>query len=50
MDPIFDIPRNRKRSAPWRLCLLMGLTILLFFILSTRFEEVVLLFTTLAIA
>jgi hypothetical protein len=37
MDPIFDIPRNRKRSAPWRLCLLLGLTILLFILLSSDF-------------
>lgn len=50
MDPIFDIPRNRKHSAPWRLCLLMGLTVLLFILLSTRFEEVVVLISALAFA
>lgn len=50
MDPIFDIPRNRKPLSLWRICLLMGLTALLFILLSTRFEEVVLLLTTLAIA
>jgi hypothetical protein len=49
MDPIFDIPRNRKSLSFWRVCLLMGLTALLFILLSTRFEEVVLLVTTLAL-
>lgn len=46
MDPIFDIPRNRKPLSLWRLCLLMGLTVLLFILLSTRFEEVVMLLSS----
>ena len=50
MDPILDIPRNRKPSSHWRLCLLMGLTILLILLLSTRFEEVGLLLAALAVA
>ena len=50
MDPILDIPRNRKPSSHCRLCLLMGLTILLILLLSTRFEEVGLLLAALAVA
>ena len=50
MDPRFDIPRDRKRLSLWRICLLMGLTALIFILLTTRFEEVVLLLGSLALA
>ena len=50
MDPIFDIPPDRKRLSIWRVCLLLGLTALIFILLTTRFEEVVLLLGSLALA
>jgi hypothetical protein len=50
MDPIFDIPPNRKRSSSLRLCLLLGLTILLFIVASTSFPEIVLVVQELTLA
>ena len=36
MDPTFDIPKDRKSLSVIRLCLLMGLTALLFIIVLDR--------------
>lgn len=36
MDPLLNIPKNRRRVPVIRLCVLMGLTALLFIILATR--------------
>lgn len=35
-DPMFEIPRNRKALKVGRLCLLMGLTVLLYLWIAGR--------------
>ena len=37
MDPMLNIPKDRKRLPVLRLCLLMGLTALLFMLIATSF-------------
>jgi hypothetical protein len=37
MDPMLNIPKNRKRVPVWRLCLLLGLTILLFLMIMNTY-------------
>ena len=37
MDPMFDIPKNRKPLKVGRLSLLLGLTVLLFMLLASRY-------------
>lgn len=35
MDPMLDTPKNRRRMPVIRLCVLMGLTALLFILVAT---------------
>jgi hypothetical protein len=37
MDPMLNIPKNRKRVPVWRLCLLMGVTALLFLMIANTY-------------
>lgn len=37
MDPMLNIPKNRKRVPVWRLCLLLGLTALLFLMIMNTY-------------
>jgi hypothetical protein len=37
MDPMLNIPKDRKRLPVLRLCLLMGLTALLFLLIANSF-------------
>ena len=37
MDPMLNIPPNRKRVPVWRLCLLLGLTALLFLMIANTY-------------
>lgn len=37
MEPMFDIPKDRKRLSVGRLCLLMGMTALLFLVIAQKF-------------
>jgi hypothetical protein len=37
MDPMLNIPKNRKRLPVWRLCLLLGLTALLFLMIANTY-------------
>ena len=37
MDPMLEIPKNRKRRPMWRICLLMGVTALLFLIIASGY-------------
>jgi hypothetical protein len=37
MDPMLNIPKDRKRIPVVRLCLLMGLTALLFLMIASTF-------------
>jgi hypothetical protein len=37
MDPMLNIPKNRKRIPVWRLCLLLGLTALLFLMIANTY-------------
>ena len=37
MDPMFDIPKDRKRISVGKVCLLLGLTALLFMMISHQF-------------
>lgn len=39
IDPIFDIPKDRKRLNVGRLCILLGLTLLLFIMVSQQFGQ-----------
>lgn len=39
MDPMFDIPKDRKRLSVMKLCLLMGMTALLFLVIADRFGD-----------
>lgn len=40
MDPMFDIPKNRKRISVSKVCLLLGLTALLYIMISHDFGAV----------
>jgi hypothetical protein len=44
MDPMLNIPKNRKRVPVWRLCLLMGLTALLFILIANSYGLAMTLF------
>jgi hypothetical protein len=37
MDPMLNIPKNRKSVPVWRLCLLLGLTALLFLMIANTY-------------
>jgi hypothetical protein len=37
MDPMLNIPPNRKRISVWRFCLLLGLTGLLFLMIANTY-------------
>lgn len=37
MDPMLNIPKNRKNVPVWRLCLLLGLTALLFLMIANTY-------------
>ncbi|MGL5009007.1 MAG: hypothetical protein ACRC6I_03940 [Paracoccaceae bacterium] len=37
MDPMLNIPKNRKRVSVWRICLLLGLTALLFLMIMNTY-------------
>ena len=39
MDPMFDIPKNRKPLKVGRICLLIGLTTLLYLLIANRFGD-----------
>ena len=39
MDPMFDIPKNRKPLKVGRICLLIGLTMLLYLLVANRFGD-----------
>ena len=39
MKPSFDIPQDRKRLKVGRLCLLLGLTVLLYFAVAQQFSK-----------
>ena len=39
MDPMFDIPKDRKPLKVGRICLLIGLTMLLYFLIANRFGD-----------
>lgn len=41
MDPLLNIPKNRRRVPVIRLCVLMGLTALLFILVATRINAAV---------
>ena len=41
MDPMFEIPKDRKRSNVSKLCLLIGLTALLYMMIAREFGAVV---------
>ena len=40
MEPVFDIPKDRKRISVGKVCLLLGLTALLFMMISSKFGAV----------
>jgi hypothetical protein len=37
MDPMLNIPKNRKSVPVWRICLLLGLTALLFLMIMNTY-------------
>ncbi len=39
IDPMFDIPKNRKRPNVGKLCLLLGMTVLLYIMILQQFGE-----------
>jgi hypothetical protein len=39
MDPMFDIPKDRKRLNVGLLCVLLGLTVLLFIMVAHQFGQ-----------
>jgi hypothetical protein len=41
MDPMTNIPKDRKPLRPLRLVLLMGMTLLLFLLILNRYDSVV---------
>lgn len=45
MDPMFEIPKNRKRLNVVKLCLLLGLTALLYLMIAHEFTQVAKVFT-----
>lgn len=40
MDPMFDIPKDRKRISVGKICLLLGLTVLLYMLVAHEFGAV----------
>jgi hypothetical protein len=40
MDPMMHIPKDRKPQSPFKLALLLGMTVLLFLMILTRYGEV----------
>ena len=40
MDPMTNIPPNRRKPRPYRLVLLLGLTVLLFVLILNRYGAV----------
>ena len=40
MDPMMNIPKDRKPQHPIKLVLLLGMTLLLFLLILTRYSEV----------
>jgi hypothetical protein len=40
MDPMMHIPKDRKPQRPLRLVLLLGMTVLLFVLIVSRFGQV----------
>ena len=40
MDPMINIPPNRRKPRPFRLVLLLGLTVLLFLLILNRYGAV----------
>lgn len=41
MDPMFEIPKDRKRLNVGKLCLLLGMTVLLYILIAQQFVSVV---------
>jgi hypothetical protein len=39
MDPMFDIPKDRKRLNVGKLCLLLGMTVLLYILVAQQFGQ-----------
>ena len=39
MDPMFDIPKDRKPLKVGRICLLIGLTVILYLLVANRFGD-----------
>ena len=39
MDPMFEIPKDRKRLNVGKLCLLLGMTVLLYILVAQQFGE-----------
>jgi len=39
MDPMF-VPPDRKKPKPFRLALLLGMTVLLFFVIANHYEQI----------
>jgi hypothetical protein len=40
MDPIIDIPKDRKSVRPVRLAILLGMTVLLFMLILNRYGQI----------
>ncbi len=40
MDPMFEIPKNRKRLNVGKFCLMLGLTVLLYLMVAHEFSAV----------
>ena len=41
MDPMFDIPKDRKPLKVGRICVLLGLTVLLYLLVAYRYGDLV---------
>ena len=39
MDPMFDIPKDRKPMKAGRICLLLGLTMLLYLLVANQYGD-----------
>lgn len=39
MDPMFDIPKDRKRLNVGKLCVLLGMTVLLYILVAQQFNQ-----------
>lgn len=39
MDPMFDIPKDRKRLNVGKLCVLLGMTVLLYILVAQQFSQ-----------